>query len=36
MSSLSALIVAYGWMLPREIEIVFDCRSAREIKCKVL
>ena len=32
MSSLPALIVAYGWMLPREANMVN--RSAGEVKCK--
>ena len=32
MSSLRALIVAYGGMLPRAVEMVFD--TAREVKCK--
>ena len=31
---LRALIVAYGWMLPREVEMVN--MSIKEVKCKAL
>ena len=37
MSSLCTLIVACGWMLPREVEMVFDGTGlSGEVKCKGL
>ena len=33
MNSLHTLIVAYGWIFPRKVEIMFSMSGKKSVKC---